>query len=178
MTGRSVPDFELVDGTRVGNWLRDGRGLPLDFDSGASLRALASRWRKRLNYVATDAKERQGVRAVLVRPDGFVAWACEDVPDDQEFAIAPSRWFGDPEGAGEPRGAIASCREGILVCVLLHSPCGLGRIVALRVIIDTATIPFSRRTSCPKRLAILLDPPIPLCSRDALLAAWATAPCS
>lgn len=108
MTGRSVPDFELIDGTRVGSLLHDGRGLLLDFDSGASLRALASRWRERLDYVATDAKERLGVRAVLVRPDGFVAWACEDVPDDQEIAIALSRWFGDPEGAGDSPGAITS----------------------------------------------------------------------
>ncbi|GAA4334049.1 FAD-dependent monooxygenase [Pigmentiphaga soli] len=108
LIGRSVPDFELVDGTKVGSLLHDGRGLLLDFDSGASLRALASRWRERLAYVAIDAKDRLGLRAVLVRPDGFVAWACEDAPDDKEFAHALLRWFGEPEGAGGPLGATAS----------------------------------------------------------------------
>ena len=95
LVGRSVPDFELVDGTKAGRLLRDGRGLLLDFDSGASLQALANRWRERLAYVAADAKDRLGVRAILVRPDGIVAWACEADPDHEEAAHAISRWFGE-----------------------------------------------------------------------------------
>lgn len=77
LAGRSVPDFELVDGTKVGSLLREGKGLFLDFDTGASLQALASRWRGRVSYVAGDVRDRLGLRAVLVRPDGFVAWASE-----------------------------------------------------------------------------------------------------
>jgi len=37
--------------------------------------------------------------AVLVRPDGFVAWAAEATPDLEEAARAASRWFGEPDGA-------------------------------------------------------------------------------
>ncbi|QAU49109.1 hypothetical protein EAS56_07190 [Bradyrhizobium guangzhouense] len=33
--------------------------------------------------------------AVLVRPDGFVAWASDGAGDDEEAARAASRWFGE-----------------------------------------------------------------------------------
>ena len=99
LVGRSAPDFELVDGTRVGSLLREGKGLLLDFDPGASLQALASRWRERVTYVAGDCRDRRGLRAVLVRPDGFVAWASESAPGDEETARALSRWFGESEDA-------------------------------------------------------------------------------
>ena len=94
LVGRSVPDFELLDGTKIGNLLNDGKGLLLDFDSRASLDALTSLWRGRIRYIARDAKDRLSLSAVLVRPDGFVAWASEVTPDDEEVAQAASRWFG------------------------------------------------------------------------------------
>ncbi|NZD50709.1 FAD-dependent monooxygenase [Rhizobium leguminosarum] len=93
LVGRSAPDFELADGTRLGDRLRQGKGLLLDFDAGAPLQALASRWNA-ITYVAGDARDRLGLSALLVRPDGFVAWAGEAVPDNEEAAQAASRWFG------------------------------------------------------------------------------------
>jgi 2-polyprenyl-6-methoxyphenol hydroxylase-like FAD-dependent oxidoreductase len=96
LVGRSAPDFELVDGTRLGELLRNGRGLFLDFDSDTPLRALARRWSGRINYVASDAKDRLGLSALLVRPDGFVAWAADGGADVEEAARAASRWFGEP----------------------------------------------------------------------------------
>ena len=86
LVGRSAPDFELVDGTKLGELLRNGKGLLLDFDASAPLEALASRWSGRITYVASDAKDRLGLSAVLVRPDGFVAWAGEATPDLEEAA--------------------------------------------------------------------------------------------
>jgi 2-polyprenyl-6-methoxyphenol hydroxylase-like FAD-dependent oxidoreductase len=97
LTGRSAPDFELIDGTRLGELLRNGKGLLLDFDANAPLRALAQRWSDRITYVASDAKNRLGVSAVLVRPDGFVAWAGESVAEHEQAAQAAARWFGEPE---------------------------------------------------------------------------------
>ena len=99
LVGRSAPDFELVDGTKLGELLRKGKGLLLDFDVSASLQALPSRWSGRITYVAGDAKDRLGLSAVLVRPDGIVAWAGEATPDLEEAAQAASRWFGEPEEA-------------------------------------------------------------------------------
>ncbi|WP_165190461.1 FAD-dependent monooxygenase [Caulobacter soli] len=95
LVGRGAPDFELVDGTRLGDLLRDGKGLLLDFDADRPLQPLAGRWGDRLAYVAGDAKDRLGLSAVLARPDGVVAWAGETAPDLESAAEAVSRWWGE-----------------------------------------------------------------------------------
>jgi hypothetical protein len=99
LAGRSVPDFKLVDGTRVGSLLRDGRGLLLDFAPDAPLQALARRWRGRINYISGDAENQLRLSAVLVRPDGFVAWARDSAADHEGAARAASHWLGEPEGS-------------------------------------------------------------------------------
>jgi hypothetical protein len=43
LVGRSAPNFELADGTKLGELLRNGKGLLLDFDASAPLQALAGR---------------------------------------------------------------------------------------------------------------------------------------
>lgn len=97
LVGRSVPDFELADGTRLGERMRHGKGVLLDFDADHQpLQALSSRWRDRIAYIASDANDRLGLRAVLVRPDGVVAWAGDDDTDVDAAAHAAARWFGAP----------------------------------------------------------------------------------
>jgi hypothetical protein len=91
----------LVDGRKLGELLRNGKGLLLDFDARAPLQALASRWRGRITSVASDAKDRLGLSAVLVRPDGFVAWAADAEPNLEEAAQAVARWFGAPKAVHE-----------------------------------------------------------------------------
>ena len=93
LVGRSCPDFELEDGTRLGPLLRAGNGLLLDFDRTAPLRALDGLWGDQVRYVASAAKDRLGLRALLVRPDGFVAWACDTTPSPDEVTRAAARWF-------------------------------------------------------------------------------------
>ncbi|MBZ9995848.1 FAD-dependent monooxygenase [Mesorhizobium sp. BH1-1-4] len=97
LVGRGAPDFGLADGTRLGELMRSGRGLLLDFDGRAPLQALGGRWSGRIAYIASDARERLGLSALLVRPDGFVAWAADGEPDIEEATQAASRWFGEPE---------------------------------------------------------------------------------
>lgn len=89
--GRSCPDFELVDGTRVGALLHGARGLLLDFEG--SLGALNGTWGDRVRHVESDVKDRLGLRALLVRPDGFVAWATETTPNAEEVRRAAAPWF-------------------------------------------------------------------------------------
>ncbi len=96
VVGRSAPDFELTNGTRLGELLRNGRGLLLDFQGSASLQALADRWSDRITYLASDVKDRVDLTALLVRPDGFVAWAADGTPNPEEVIQAASRWFGAP----------------------------------------------------------------------------------
>ena len=99
LVGRSAPDFELSDGTKLGELVRNGKGLLLDFDAQVALRALANRWNSRITYVASDVRDRLGSSAVLVRPDGIVAWASagETAVDDEEAVEAAARWFGEPD---------------------------------------------------------------------------------
>ncbi len=61
LVGRSCPDFELDDGTRVGTLLRDGNGLLLDFGGRASLETLDGTWGDRVRCVSRDAKDRLGL---------------------------------------------------------------------------------------------------------------------
>jgi 2-polyprenyl-6-methoxyphenol hydroxylase-like FAD-dependent oxidoreductase len=93
LVGCSAPDFELDDGTRLGMLLRNGIGILLDFDGNAALRSVADRLQGRLNYSEGAAKERLGLSAVLVRPDGIVAWACDGEPGISELIQALSRWL-------------------------------------------------------------------------------------
>jgi hypothetical protein len=98
LAGRSVPNFEFEDGTTMGELLRDGRGMLLDFDSDASLQALASEFGGQLKYVAGRAKDDLGLSAALIRPDGFVAWAADHAPASSELQQATARWFGGRAG--------------------------------------------------------------------------------
>jgi hypothetical protein len=100
LVGRSCPDFELEDGTRVGALLRDGNGLMIDFGAEASLATLDGLWGDRVRYVASDAKDRLGLRALLVRPDGFVAWASDTPPSPEDVRRAAARWFASREDSG------------------------------------------------------------------------------
>ncbi|CAI8698239.1 hypothetical protein EMIT0111MI5_80280 [Burkholderia sp. IT-111MI5] len=89
----------------ISNWSTERRQAACCATGGdscwTSIQALANRWRERLAYVAADAKDRLGMRAILVRPDGIVAWACEAAPDHEEVAHAISRWFGETGRAGD-----------------------------------------------------------------------------
>src|ERR1700756_3673517 len=52
LTGRSAPDFELEDGTRLGDLLQDGHGLLLSFHGNESFKAFCEGRLDRLRYVA------------------------------------------------------------------------------------------------------------------------------
>ncbi|SEP03079.1 2-polyprenyl-6-methoxyphenol hydroxylase [Mucilaginibacter gossypiicola] len=93
LTGRSVPDFEFEDGARIGGLMHDGRGLLLDFDENTPLKTVAEEYGDQFKYVSGRAKEQFGLSAVLIRPDGIIAWASDNEPDYAELRKAANLWF-------------------------------------------------------------------------------------
>jgi 2-polyprenyl-6-methoxyphenol hydroxylase-like FAD-dependent oxidoreductase len=93
LVGYSVPNFVFEDGTTIGDILHNGRGILLDFVGKASLKTLANEYGDRLTYISGPAKEQLGLSAVLIRPDGFVAWASDSEPEIQSLRLAMARWW-------------------------------------------------------------------------------------
>ena len=93
LVGHSVPNFEFQDGATIGELMRDGQGILLDFDRNTSLETLAGQYGGQIRYVSGSVKERLGVSAALVRPDGIIAWASDEDPDAGELQKAVDRWF-------------------------------------------------------------------------------------
>ncbi len=89
LLGRRMRDVTLKRG-RLYELTRDGRGLLLDQTGRLSVAG----WADRVGHVV-DVSEELDVPAVLLRPDGHVAW----VGDDQEDLLARlPRWFGAAAG--------------------------------------------------------------------------------
>ena len=95
LIGFSAPDFALEDGTRLGDHLHDGKGLLLDFAGNPQLQAFGQSRKTRLKYVSAKAEDNKGLAALLVRPDGFVAWAAGSNPDLKPLENSLQCWFGD-----------------------------------------------------------------------------------
>ncbi|MEO6852234.1 MAG: FAD-dependent monooxygenase [Mucilaginibacter sp.] len=93
MAGYSVPNFEFENGTTVGDFMHDGQAILLDFDSNVSLKTLAAQYGDQIKYVSGKAKEQLGLSAVLVRPDGIIAWASDTDQDFSELQKTVARWF-------------------------------------------------------------------------------------
>lgn len=94
LVGCSAPDFEFEDGARLGELLHDGKGLLLDFAENKELCALSQERKDRLKCVSSRPKDSKGLTAMLVRPDGFVAWVAESKPDVSAAEKSIERWFG------------------------------------------------------------------------------------
>jgi 2-polyprenyl-6-methoxyphenol hydroxylase-like FAD-dependent oxidoreductase len=82
MVGRRMPDIEC-DGTRVYELLREGRfvlvtAVPVEVDRG--------------DIVHTVDTHPELPDAILVRPDGYVAWASERMPSATEVRAAIEHW--------------------------------------------------------------------------------------
>ena len=93
LVGRSTPDFVSADGLRMSELLRAGRGVFWVFDPDSTLCGALDAWQPQIHCIVQKPEETMGLAALLVRPDGIVAWAAgtcdamEDVPD------AAARWF-------------------------------------------------------------------------------------
>ncbi|MEU3353693.1 rifampin monooxygenase [Streptomyces sp. NPDC037389] len=89
LLGKRMRDVRLKRG-RLYELTRGGRGLLLDQTGRLSVEG----WADRVDHVV-DVSEELDVPAVLLRPDGHVAWAGED---QQELIAHLPKWFGAPVG--------------------------------------------------------------------------------
>lgn len=64
------------------------------FDTDSALCEGIDREWRRLTCIASPVHDTLGLGAVLVRPDGIVAWACDAGGDATGLAEALQRWFG------------------------------------------------------------------------------------
>lgn len=85
LLGRRMRDVELKQG-RLYELMHDGRGLLLDPTGSLSVEG----WADRVDHVV-DVSEELDIPAVLLRPDGHVAWVGED---QQDLLTLLSKWFG------------------------------------------------------------------------------------
>ena len=94
LVGRSAPDVELADGSRLGEHLKKGQGLLLDFATGSPLQEITRQFAPQITYIASNLENSLDVEAILIRPDGVVAWVGNAAADDHGFVQAASQWFG------------------------------------------------------------------------------------
>ncbi|WP_225730631.1 MULTISPECIES: rifampin monooxygenase [unclassified Nocardia] len=87
LLGRRLRDIDLKQG-RLFDRLRRGRGLVLD----RTERLTVDGWRDRVDLIA-DPTAALDVPALLLRPDGHIAWIGEH---QQDLDRHLTRWFGEP----------------------------------------------------------------------------------
>jgi 2-polyprenyl-6-methoxyphenol hydroxylase-like FAD-dependent oxidoreductase len=94
LSGLMVPDLVLDDGRRVAELLHDARPVLLDLSGGAAS-AVAAEWSDRVDAVTATMED--GPAAMVIRPDGYVAWAADEfeADDAERLRAALTRWFGD-----------------------------------------------------------------------------------
>ncbi|XXY50507.1 hypothetical protein WME91_05100 [Sorangium sp. So ce269] len=83
--------------------MRGARGVLLDLTGGAALGDVAAPWDDRVDtVVARSAGPTRPAEAMLIRPDGYVAWvAGAGEPDGgahRRLRRALTTWFGAPRG--------------------------------------------------------------------------------
>jgi 2-polyprenyl-6-methoxyphenol hydroxylase-like FAD-dependent oxidoreductase len=91
--GARYPDVDLGTG-RVSDLLHDGRGLLLFLGTEPPGLPDLARYEDRLAVVTSDPVPDLGLAALLVRPDGFVAWADPAGGDTEGLVLALKTWFG------------------------------------------------------------------------------------
>ncbi len=95
LVSASMPNFEFVDGARIGDKIQNGRAWLVDFEESAALKdtVVGTKFSWKVNYLSIKARDTRGLRAVLVWPDGVVAWLAEgDSCDVEALRLSLQIW--------------------------------------------------------------------------------------
>jgi hypothetical protein len=99
IAGQWAPDLALTtpDGaSTVAELLRQARGVLLDLTGNGSLAGDGQPWKDRVNIVTATCAAPPAA-ALLIRPDGYIAWAASaGGQDNQGLRQALTTWFGAP----------------------------------------------------------------------------------
>jgi 2-polyprenyl-6-methoxyphenol hydroxylase-like FAD-dependent oxidoreductase len=98
LAGGWMPDLALHNdsgSTRVAELLRAGRPVLLNLAGETDLVDAAKGWSDRVDVVSASTAQ-PPADAVLIRPDGYVAWATESADSTDDLRAALSAWFGAP----------------------------------------------------------------------------------
>jgi 2-polyprenyl-6-methoxyphenol hydroxylase-like FAD-dependent oxidoreductase len=111
LAGRLAPDLTLGDGRRISELLHRGRPLLLDL-SGGRVGETAGGWADRVEVVDGTVPDVE-VCALLIRPDGYLAWAADtfETCAEDRLHTALQRWFGvsvAERGAARRDGGLSS----------------------------------------------------------------------
>jgi 2-polyprenyl-6-methoxyphenol hydroxylase-like FAD-dependent oxidoreductase len=102
LAGRFAPDLRLDTGggvTRVAELIRPARGVLLDLGGCGEAAELAAGWAGRVSVTAArPLAQPPPTTAMLIRPDGYVAWAAGPDPAGPARGLpeALRAWFGEP----------------------------------------------------------------------------------
>ncbi len=102
LVGHWVPDFAVANGEgthRIAELARDGRPLLVDLTEGGVVAAAVADVADRLTVAVGRPVGDVAATALLVRPDGYGAWATsesqsDDAPDSPELRRVLAQWFG------------------------------------------------------------------------------------
>lgn len=100
LSGRMAPELDLVVGggvRRVAELLHGARPQLVDLSGGSRYAEAASRWAERVDITTASPSRPAQPAAMLIRPDGYVAWATDDPAHATSgLDTALNRWFGTP----------------------------------------------------------------------------------
>lgn len=105
LVGRWMPDIAVTTaagGTRIAELVRAARPVLLELSGATEVLDAARPWAARVDLVAGKTSDaRGGLAAVVIRPDGYVAWASAAPGGTIGLTDALRRWFGEPRPHGD-----------------------------------------------------------------------------
>ncbi|KAG5992473.1 hypothetical protein E4U52_002785 [Claviceps spartinae] len=93
LVGCSVPDFQFEDGSCLGSKLHEGNFMTIDFSGSQVLEEATNLVQHWVGYLSCSVKDRLGMNALLLRPDGVVAWVAEGEVKVDSWKAALSQWM-------------------------------------------------------------------------------------